>query len=173
VSQVLQTLDLLLNIFNGLQVLKDLRLTTALLGAIMSGSIMFYTAPIKAAASLLIVVFLFFYIHLRGNKFWSLIKAPPRSWGDVSQALMYHQVRKYLLRLDPRKDHIKFWRPQILLMIENPRSSLKLINFIDKLKKSGLYVIGNVVIGDWREEVLFHLILIFRHKMLLNFKEIF
>ncbi|SCU96926.1 LAMI_0F08240g1_1 [Lachancea mirantina] len=109
---------------------------TALMGAILSIIAMFVVDGISASVVIMAISVIFIVIH-----FYS----PPRSWGDVSQGLIYHQVRKYLLRL--RQDNVKYWRPQILLLVDNPRTSWNLIRFCNHLKKGGLYVLGHVTVG--------------------------
>ncbi|KAJ2807392.1 hypothetical protein H4R20_001308 [Coemansia guatemalensis] len=115
---------------------------TAALGAVGCFTIMFFVDITSALVSTGVVVVLFLYVHYT---------CPPKPWGDVTQSLIYHQCRKYMLRLDLRKDHVKFWRPQILLLVHNPRSSLQLIRFCNALKKGGLYVVGHVIKGEFHE----------------------
>ncbi|KZL69381.1 amino acid permease (solute carrier family 12 member 3) [Colletotrichum tofieldiae] len=109
----------------------------AFAGSIMSAAAMFFIDQTYAATAVCLLVFLFSLIHYL---------SPPKRWGDVSQNLIYHQVRKYLLRLRP--EHIKFWRPQIILLVNNPRSQTRLIQFCNSVKKGGLYILGHVIVTD-------------------------
>jgi len=110
---------------------------TALAGTIISGAAMFFVDGVYATGCAGFLVVIFLIIHYF---------SPPKSWGDVSQSLIYHQVRKYLLRL--RQEHVKFWRPQILLFVNDPRRQYKLIQFCNSMKKGSLYILGHVIVTD-------------------------
>lgn len=110
---------------------------TCLCGVIGTTVMMFLINPILSALSILLCVSLVFGLSL-------FSPAKDANWGSISQALMFHQVRKYLLLMDPRKAHIKFWRPQILLLVKNPRTSCTLIDFVNMMKKGGLFVLGHI-----------------------------
>ncbi|KAJ3477619.1 hypothetical protein NLG97_g8792 [Lecanicillium saksenae] len=110
---------------------------TALVGSLLSAAAMFFIDETYAAMAICVLIATFLIIHYL---------CPPKRWGDVSQNLIYHQVRKYLLRLKP--EHIKFWRPHIILLINNPRRQARLIQFCNSLKKGSLYILGHVIVTD-------------------------
>eukprot|EP00300_Choanocystis_sp_HF-7_P020250 c20549_g1_i1.p1 GENE.c20549_g1_i1~~c20549_g1_i1.p1 ORF type:complete len:876 (+),score=186.56 c20549_g1_i1:76-2703(+) len=112
---------------------------TSLVGFVMCVGTMFAINPSSAAISLLALVLVFGLVT---------ITAPPVLWGDVSQALIYHQVRKYLLKLDERKQHVRNWRPAVLALVQNPMHSHVTMQFGNQIKKGGLYVIGHYLYGD-------------------------
>lgn len=117
---------------------KYFNLATAMIGLAGSLAMTFVINPLCSSLVIVIWMLLMICIHLR---------SPPVRWGNITQALIFHQVRKYLLLLDHRKEHVKYWRPRILLMVGNPRSCLPLIEFVNDLKKSGLFVIGHIEVG--------------------------
>jgi potassium/chloride transporter 9 len=110
---------------------------TAAVGTVVCGATMFFVDGYYASGCVALLLAMFILIHYT---------TPPKPWGDVSQGLIYHQVRKYLLRL--RQEHVKFWRPQILLLVNDPRRQYKLIQFCNSLKKGGLFVLGHVIVSQ-------------------------
>ena len=67
---------------------------TAFAGVIISFATMYFVDGVYATVAAAFMFSLFLLIHY---------VCPPKAWGDVTQSLIYHQVRKFLLRLDTRK----------------------------------------------------------------------
>jgi len=111
---------------------------TALLGGIICVGLMFYLQWQVTILVLCIFIGVVGYIGWRGE-------ATDEDWGRIGQSLIFHQVRKYLLRLDSQGEHIKFWRAQILFLMHNPTGKCNVLEFVNNLKKGGLFIIGDVV----------------------------
>lgn len=103
---------------------------------------MFIIDSNMAGISWILTCALFIAIH---------VMTPPQHWGEVTQALLYHQVRKLLLRLDGSRRHVRNWRPQILLLMSLPDTSRGdtgtecLTATLNHVKKSGLLLLAHVV----------------------------
>eukprot|EP01060_Flectonema_neradi_P014644 TRINITY_DN2127_c0_g1_i5.p1 TRINITY_DN2127_c0_g1~~TRINITY_DN2127_c0_g1_i5.p1 ORF type:complete len:582 (+),score=124.33 TRINITY_DN2127_c0_g1_i5:1432-3177(+) len=113
---------------------------TALLGGIICLVLMVYIQWLATLVSLVILSFLTFYVSRRQA-------TSRKDWGDVTQALIFHQVRKYLLRLASAQ-HIKFWRARFLLITHTPKHKVNLLEFMNYLKKGGLFIIGDICIEE-------------------------
>jgi potassium/chloride transporter 9 len=118
---------------------------TAFLGLISCIVSMFWVDVSTAWLCFLLEIVLFILVHFFGE---------PKNWGDVSQSLMYHQVRKFLLKMDRyRQLNVKLWRPHILLLVPHNNSSDELFQFINHLKKGSLFLIAQVLIGKLEEQI--------------------
>jgi amino acid transporter len=103
---------------------------TALAGTLLCAGVMFLTSYQTALISVAIVLLLLAYIVF--------VRKPQTNWGDVSQALLYQQVRRFLLHLDTRRVHVKYWRPHVLLMVRSPACKYQLMHACSRLKKARL-----------------------------------
>ena len=113
---------------------------TALFGGIICLVLMVYIQWLATLVSLVILGFLTFYVSRRQA-------THRKDWGDVTQALIFHQVRKYLLRLASAQ-HIKFWRARFLFITHSPKHKVNLLEFMNYLKKGGLFIIGDICIDE-------------------------
>ncbi|KAK3288589.1 hypothetical protein CYMTET_3954 [Cymbomonas tetramitiformis] len=111
---------------------------TGAIGMVLSISTMCLVNITNAVISVCVAVIIFYYIS---------VTCPPKRWGSIQQAIIFHQVRKYLLRLeDMPRQHIKYWRPGIMLLTAGVEvEDTQLLKLADELKKGGIYCLGTVV----------------------------
>lgn len=115
-------------------------MSTCVLGAGFSGVMMVVLSRNYTLACFGLLLFILGVLHA--------VRTNQNDWGSLSQGIIFHVVRKYLLLLHPKKRHVKYWRPHILLLVGNVRKSCALMDFTNALKKSGMYFIGHVKVGD-------------------------
>ena len=125
----------------------------ALLGAVLSLVTMFALNKDYAIVTCFIVAILFVYISVAATHSEKL----SNDWGDVNQGLLFRFTTQFLLRLDVRKVHVKFWQPQILLVqLPEGGETLKdkdsvagrLISFASDLKNTGTLTVGHIIVGE-------------------------
>ncbi|EDQ92939.1 uncharacterized protein MONBRDRAFT_17154, partial [Monosiga brevicollis MX1] len=112
---------------------------TALLGALANLAVMVYLQWIYALITLGVMAAIYVYLTQYG---------PVTEWGDISNELIFHQVRKYLLRMEATKAApSKFWKPNLLILVDNCDTGL--LAFCNSVKKGGLMVLAQVIVGSF------------------------
>jgi hypothetical protein len=112
---------------------------TALIGALICSATMIFLDWVYTCIALAFIVFLIYMISFNAAQLG-------KSWGNVSQSLIFELVSTYLLRLDSDEAHVKFWRPQFMVTVSGgPCGVVPALEFIDNMNKGGLFVIGDSV----------------------------
>ncbi|XP_067144436.1 solute carrier family 12 member 2-like isoform X2 [Centruroides vittatus] len=111
----------------------------SLLGAILCLAVMFIMNWWTALITFAIILALYIYIYYR---------KPDVNWGSSTQAQTYKVALEAVIKLNQVQEHVKNYRPQILVLTGNPNSRPPLADFAYSIcKKLGLVVCGHVVKG--------------------------
>lgn len=118
----------------------------ALFAAIVCILIMFIIKWESALLSLALVLSLYLYI---------LYRKPDVNWGSSSQAYSYKAALQSTLKLAVVEDHVKNYRPQILVFTGNPVARQSLVDFVASItQENSMMMCGHVVLQTPSQKVL-------------------
>ncbi|XP_061172225.1 solute carrier family 12 member 2-like [Saccostrea echinata] len=111
----------------------------SLVGALLCIAVMFIMNWWTALITFVIVCALFVYVHY---------SKPDVNWGSSTQAHVYKNALNTTLKLVSVEDHIKNFRPQVLVLTGAPWTRPELVDFVYSLThKISLMVCGNIIVG--------------------------
>ncbi|XP_022331098.2 solute carrier family 12 member 2-like isoform X2 [Crassostrea virginica] len=117
----------------------------SLLGALLCIAVMFIMNWWTALITFVIVCAIFVYVHY---------SKPDVNWGSSTQAHVYKSALNTTLKLVSVADHIKNFRPQVLVLTGAPWARPELVDFVYSLtNKISLMVCGNIVVGAQTENL--------------------
>ncbi|XP_041373186.1 LOW QUALITY PROTEIN: solute carrier family 12 member 2-like [Gigantopelta aegis] len=115
----------------------------SLIGALICLMVMFVINWWTALITLGIVSALFVYVHYT---------KPDVNWGSSTQAHVYRNALQATLKLISVEDHIKNFRPQVLVLSGHPDNRPALVDFVSHItKKISLMVCGHIIVGPPNE----------------------
>lgn len=114
-------------------------LWVSLLGAILCFAVMFVINWWTALLTFALILSLYIFIYYR---------KPDVNWGSSTQAQSYKTALSAVQRLNQIQEHVKNYRPQILVLTGNPSSRPPLVDFSYNItKKLSLMICGHYVKG--------------------------
>ncbi|CAJ0589999.1 unnamed protein product [Cylicocyclus nassatus] len=117
----------------------------SLFGALLCIAMMFIMSWITALVTFVCFAAIFIYI---------LYRKPDVNWGSSAQAHNYNSALTGMIRLSHTEDHVKNYRPQILVLSGNVVARPSLIDFAYSITKgSSLMICGHIVPHNTSERV--------------------
>ncbi|VDM38226.1 unnamed protein product [Toxocara canis] len=109
----------------------------SLFGSVLCITIMFVLSWITALITFGIFILLFIYIRTKKSDI---------NWGSSTQANSYRNALMGLLKLSQIEEHVKNYRPQLLVLTGNPSARQDLVDFAYAISKGqNLMICGHVV----------------------------
>ncbi|KAM3718078.1 Solute carrier family 12 member [Dirofilaria immitis] len=116
---------------------KYYNMWVSLTGALLCISVMFIVSWSTALLTFFFFAMLFLYI---------LYRKPDVNWGSSTQAHTYKNALQAMQKLANTEEHVKNYRPQVLLLAGNPAARPSLVDFAYNITKgSSLMICGFVV----------------------------
>ncbi|CAE1286567.1 SLC12A2 [Acanthosepion pharaonis] len=110
----------------------------SLVGAILCIAVMFIIKWWTALLTFAVIAALYIYVHHR---------KPDVNWGSSTQAHVYKSALQSTLKLIAVEDHIKNFRPQVLLLSGLPSSRPALVDFVSSFTRNcSLMICCNVIV---------------------------
>merc|ERR1711892_226530 len=112
----------------------------SLFGAFLCVAVMFLMGWVTAIITIIIIGILYMYIHYR---------KPEANWGSSTQAAVFVNALKSVQSLTDTPEHVKNYRPKLLVLSGNPTHRIPLLDFGNLItKKLSLLVTGHVITDD-------------------------
>ncbi|KOC64235.1 Bumetanide-sensitive sodium-(potassium)-chloride cotransporter [Habropoda laboriosa] len=109
----------------------------SLAGSILCVSVMFLISWWTALITLCVVLALYLVVSYR---------KPDVNWGSTTQAQTYNSALNAVQQLDRVEEHVKNYRPQLLVLTGTPSARLALVDFAHHItKNNSLFICGHVI----------------------------
>ena len=123
----------------------------SLAGGAASIGIMFFLSWYYALATFACLLALYVYTlhHKPGWFFYRTNKVPDANWGGSAQANNYRSALQSLFKLQHTEEHVKNYRPQLLVLTGNPSHRTTLLDFAAQItKRTALLMAAHVAVSE-------------------------
>ncbi|KAK2585480.1 hypothetical protein KPH14_010136 [Odynerus spinipes] len=109
----------------------------SLAGAVLCVSVMFLISWWTALITLFVVLALYLVVSYR---------KPDVNWGSTTQAQSYNNALTAIQQLDRVEEHVKNYRPQLLVLTGPPSARVSLVDFAHHITKNqSLFICGHII----------------------------
>lgn len=113
----------------------------SLLGGLGCAFVMFLINAWATVAAIIVIIAI--YVYLARARFQT-------TWGDMRSGLWFAVTRFALLHFEASRQHVRNWRPVLLVLAGNPKARLKLIEFARWIEADrGLLFLAQIITGEW------------------------